>query len=129
MLRANYDVQFLLDPMAVIDYVIKYKTKPEKRSETMFQLMRNVCLQERSSDEGRASLVAQMMNTFVGSRDYGDVETAHLTSLLPLMDWSVVFSAPYRLDGRREREDDPDAEVAFGSTREEWYIRRCAAFC
>lgn len=47
VLRANYDVQFLLDPVAVVDYVIKYKTKPEKRSETMFQLMRNLCLQEQ----------------------------------------------------------------------------------
>ena len=127
VVRANYDVQFLLDPVAVIDYVIKYKSKPEKRSETMMQLMRNVCQQELRHDKGRRNLIAQMLNVFVGARDYGDVETSHILCLLPLMNWSVVFSDPFRMNGQRERQKDPDQEAAFSRTKEEWYINRCRA--
>ena len=37
---SNYDVQFIVDYHALVEYLVKYKTKPEKRSDTYKELMK-----------------------------------------------------------------------------------------
>jgi len=125
-IRANYDVQFVLDPVAVIEYIVKYKTKPEKRSETFKNLMRQVVL-DADAETSLHGLCSQMINLFTGNRDYGDVECCHLLQQLPLMEWSVVFGETFHMDGRRRLDSSGDeGSDAFTASLEEWYINRPA---
>lgn len=127
-IRANYDIQFVLDPVAVIEYIVKYKTKPEKKSDTFKTLMRQVVQDADAEDTTLRGLCAQMINLFTGNRDYGDVECFHLLQQLPLMEWSVVFSETFHMDSRRRMNDnDNDAcRSAFKASLEEWYVSRPA---
>ena len=125
-LRANYDIQFVLDPVAVIEYIVKYKTKPEKRSDTFKALMRQVAQDADAEDTTVPGLCAQMINLFTGNRDYGDVECFHLLQQLPLMEWSVVFSEIFHMDSRRRLNDNDDSGGAFKASLEEWYVNRPA---
>jgi hypothetical protein len=127
-IRANYDIQFVLDPVAVIEYIVKYKTKPEKKSDTFKALLREV-VQEADAGGSLPGLCAQMINLFTGNRDYGDVECFHLLQQLPLMEWSVVFSETFHMDGRRKLNDNDNdsSDCAFKASTEEWYVNRPAA--
>ena len=130
-IRANYDIQFVLDPVAVIEYIVKYKTKPEKRSDTFKALMRQVVQDADAEQTTLPGLCAQMINLFTGNRDYGDVECCHLLQELPLMEWSVVFSDTFNMDGRRRLSLTGDGggasdQVAFTASLEEWYVNRPA---
>jgi hypothetical protein len=114
--------------VAVIEYIVKYKTKPEKKSDTFKALMRQVVQDADAEDTTLRGLCAQMINLFTGNRDYGDVECFHLLQQLPLMEWSVVFSETFHMDSRRRMNDnDNDAcGSAFKASLEEWYVNRPA---
>ena len=34
LVSVNYDLQFVLDPVSCVEYIVKYKTKPETHTET-----------------------------------------------------------------------------------------------
>jgi hypothetical protein len=106
--------------------IVKYKTKPEKRSETFKNLMRQVVL-DADAETSLHGLCSQMINLFTGNRDYGDVECCHLLQQLPLMEWSVVFGETFHMDGRRRLDSSGDeGSDAFTASLEEWYINRPA---
>ena len=118
-----------LTPLLMGAQIVKYKTKPEKRSDTFKDLMRKLVLDADAEQTTLSGLCAQMINLFTGNRDYGDVECCHLLQGLPLMEWSVVFSDTFHMDGRRRLsnggQDDTD-QVAFTASLEEWYVNRPA---
>ena len=83
--QGNYDVQFVLDPHAVVEYIVKYKTKPEKRSETYKDMMKELVKTTDVSTQSMAGMCASLMNVLSGNRDFGDVETCHQLNQLELM--------------------------------------------
>jgi len=139
--QGNYDVQFVLDPHAVVEYIVKYKTKPEKRSETYKDMMKELVKTADVSTQSMAGMCASLMNVLSGNRDFGDVETCHQLNQLELMKWSRVFSGVFQMDGRtglakpaEEAEEDgdrqprkpvePEKERAFTKSVETWYVQR-----
>ena len=112
----------------LLPQIVKYKTKPEKKSETFKNLMRQVVQDADPEQTTLPGLCSQMINLFTGNRDYGDVECCHLLQELPLMEWSVVFSETFHMDGRRRLGSSCDeaSEDAFTASLEEWYVNRPA---
>jgi hypothetical protein len=87
-LRANYDIQFVIDYASVIDYIVKYMGKQEGKSDTYLNMMSNVFKKSSNNDATMAQLCAAAMNEVIGKRDYSDTEVAHLLNGLPLMEFS-----------------------------------------
>ena len=120
---------------------MKYKTKPEKRSETYKDMMKELVKTTDVSTQSMAGMCASLMNVLSGNRDFGDVETCHQLNQLELMKWSRVFSGVFQMDGRtglakpaEEAEEDgarlprkpaePEKERAFTKSVETWYVQR-----
>ena len=124
--RVNYDIQFVLDYAAVIDYVsppqlsnpvltvsalhpnwcvsqlqiVKYMGKPEGKSDTFRTMMANV-FKSSADDATMAQLCAAAMNEVIGKRDYSDTEVSHLLNGLPIMEFSDSFSDPFGMSESR----------------------------
>ena len=131
---SNYDVQFIVDYHALVEYLVKYKTKPEKRSDTYKELMKLAASEADPTGDSVQKVFAQMLNVLSG-RDYGDVETAHLNNRLEIMEWSVVFSRNYYHDGRKALRNGRAGEEADGNSADQpafttamrtWYVQRPA---
>ena len=137
-IQANYDVQFVIDAHAVVEYLVKYKTKPEKRSQTYKDMMKVLAKATDATTQTMAGMCASLINVLSGNRDFGDVETCHQLNQSELMWWSRVFSQPFQMDGRQalakapeERDEDdtsaPQAteqKKAFTKSKETWYVQR-----
>ena len=137
-IQANYDVQFVIDAHAVVEYLVKYKTKPEKRSQTYKDMMKILAKATDATTQTMAGMCASLINVLSGNRDFGDVETCHQLNQSELMWWSRVFSQPFQMDGRQAlakapEEGDEDApsapqateqKKAFTKSKETWYVQR-----
>ena len=128
--RGNYDIQFVIDYTSVIDYIVKYIGKPEGRSDTFRNLMKNV-FKTASSDATMTQLCAAAMNEVIGKRDFSDTEVSHLLNQLPIVEFSDVFSNIFNMTVRRglakppaEGEEVDSASVGVLPAVEEWYTCR-----
>lgn len=71
--RRNYDVQFVLDYPAVIDYLLKYIGKPEASSHFYKNVMSGV-FQTSEVTQSLSHICAAAMNEVLGRRDFTDTE-------------------------------------------------------
>jgi hypothetical protein len=81
--QANTDVSPCTDPRAVIEYVVKYATKAEKKSPAYRDLAATLV---PFVNEARPfqSLVTKLLNKLIGDRDYSAQEVCHYLLDLPL---------------------------------------------
>ena len=92
--KANMDMQLILDPGKVADYMTKYVTKADvqltKSTERLFKTTL-----ERSVSEGRADpaqyTLKKMMSRLMGERELCQQETAHLILGIPMVQCSHSF--------------------------------------
>jgi hypothetical protein len=81
---ANTDINFCTGRKSVLEYIAKYISKPEKKTETYKELMQRV-LPSVSSNNPVLSAASKLMNQLVGERDWSAQEVCHLLDL-PLLD-------------------------------------------
>ncbi len=96
--RANVDMQYCVSKHKVIEYITKYATKCEPRSQTLKEVYANIV----------KSLTVHLSKLFsVGDRDYSAQETCHLLLQLPLIkstrDYTILS-----LDGSRQVVEHPE---------------------
>ena len=131
--RGNYDIQFIIDYASVVEYVLKYVGKPEGKSDTFKEFMRNV-FRNADPNDNMVKLCAEAINVQLGKRDFSDTEICHLLNELPLMEYSDCFSDVFHMDGRQLIEMpagkcDVDLKASFARiSREQWYSSRPACY-
>ncbi|KAF1940402.1 hypothetical protein EJ02DRAFT_325295, partial [Clathrospora elynae] len=111
--QANTDVSPCTDPKAVIEYVVKYATKAEKKSPSYRDLASNI-IPFVNENQPAMSLVAKLLNKLIGDRNYSAQEVCHYLLNLPLKHSSRAFitvnlrpedqhSHLYRVEGEETR--------------------------
>ena len=98
--RGNVDMQYCVSKRRVIEYIAKYATKCEPRSETMKQVYTSIVRNLRD-DSSALQVIQKLLINSVGERDFSAQETCHLLLYLPLIKSTrdhVILS----LDGSRE---------------------------
>ena len=126
--RANVDAQYILDQGALINYILKYQTKAEKKSalfQRMFKDLVSEAMKELRKDSGAAvtvtSIMRKCLNKTIGDRDYSSVETCHMLQGIELWNCSRAFK-PCRTDGdvmvKYREKDIPDDERGEGEGEE-----------
>lgn len=88
--RANVDLKPILSIHAALQYVSKYASKAEPRSEAFSNILGNI-LKESSEDEGITTPVQKLLLHSVAERDISAQETCHLLLSLPLYHSSRQF--------------------------------------
>jgi ATP-dependent DNA helicase PIF1 len=88
--QANTDISPCTDPHAVIEYVVKYATKAEKKSASYCDLAGTLIpfINEKRPFQ---SLVTKLMNKLIGDRDFSAQEVCHYLLNLPLQHSSRSF--------------------------------------
>ena len=75
--RANVDMQVIVSPYAVGEYIVKYATKSEPQSTTLKDTFKMITESMFTDDPARKAVSKFLMKT-VGERDYSAQETCHL---------------------------------------------------
>src|SRR5271170_74749 len=103
---ANTDIQPPTSLRAVLSYIGKYVSKPEKSSASYTELQAQVlpCINDRAP---LLSFVSKMLNKLIGERDWSAQEVSHILLQLPVQYCSREVVT---LDCRPE-EDQPDLLV------------------
>lgn len=84
---ANTDISACTSLQQVVDYVAKYCSKSEKKSETFAQIGK--ALMPRVKDQNPLiSFTSKLLNQLVAERDYSKQEVSHLLLGLPLQEGS-----------------------------------------
>jgi hypothetical protein len=122
---ANTDVNPATSSRAVINYIAKYCSKAEKKSETYTDLLRQVLpkLNERTP---LFSLASKLMNKLIGERDWSAQEVCHILLGLPLQEGSrQVISLDCRPDDKQDtRVSIEDDEITAGQSALDKYKSR-----
>ena len=77
-------MQYCVSKHRVIEYITKYVTKCEPRSETMKEVYTNI-VQNLRDDSTALQVVQKLLINSVGERDFSAQETCHLLLQLPLV--------------------------------------------
>ena len=104
--RGNVDMQFCISKRKVIEYITKYATKCEPRSQTMKEVYTNI-VRDLKDDSTSLKVVQKLLINSVGERDFSAPETCHLLLQLPLVKSTrdyIILS----LDGSRQVEERPE---------------------
>jgi hypothetical protein len=90
--RANSDFQLIVDPVAVMEYMCKYASKPEKASQEAVAIFRKVA---STADDTISTLtfLRKGMLQMSGARDYGAPEIAFTSLHLPLVSCNLIFES------------------------------------
>src|SRR5437763_10412040 len=99
---ANTNVNPPTSTKAVINYIAKYCSKAEKKSETYSDLLRQI-LPRLNEHTPLFSLASKLMNKFIGERDWSAQEVCHILLGLPLQEGSRQVVT---LDCRPEHSQD-----------------------
>src|SRR5436309_372153 len=122
---ANTDVNPPTSSKAVINYIAKYCSKAEKKSETYSDLLRQILprLNERTP---LFSLASKLMNKFIGERDWSAQEVCHILLGLPLQEGSrQVISLDCRPEDKQDtRVAIEDDEITAGQSALDKYKSR-----
>ena len=112
---ANTDMSPCTNAAAVLNYLAKYASKAEEKSESYKEIFHNVTRQvSNTSRRPLLSAVTKMLNSLIGERDWPAQEVSHLLLDLPLVECSRRFRT---LDLRPEAHmtmeiDDGEIRVA-----------------
>ena len=82
--RGNVDMQYCVSKHRVIEYITKYTTKCEPRSETMKEVYTNI-VRSLNDDSSALKLIQKLLINSVGERDFSAQETCYLLLQLPLI--------------------------------------------
>ena len=112
--RANVDMQYCVSKHKVIEYITKYATKCEPRSQTMKEVYTNI-VRNLKDDSSALKVVQKLLINSVGERDFSAQETCHLLLQLPLVkstrDYTILS-----LDGSRQVEERPEEDGTSQAT-------------
>ena len=103
--RANVDMQYCVSKCKVIEYITKYATKCEPRSQTMKEVYSNI-VRTLKDDSSALKVVQKLLINSVG-RDFSAQETCHLLLQLPLVKSTTDYTI-LSLDGSRQVEEQPE---------------------
>ena len=107
--RANVDLQAIVDTDLSIQYMAKYATKGEPRSQSASEIL-TACVNRLDNTDMASSALRRAMIQVAGERDIGSQETAHMLLGKPLYSCTYSFLC-VSLDGsRRVRTGDEDDE-------------------
>ncbi len=122
--RGNVDMQYCVSKRRVIEYITKYATKCEPRSQTMKEVYTNI-VRNLKDDSSALKVVQKLLINSVGERDFSAQETCHLLLQLPLIK-STRDHTMLSLDGSRQVEERPDeaTSTATVSSILDHYIQR-----
>ena len=122
---ANTDVNPPTSSKAVINYITKYCSKAEKKSEMYSDLLRQILprLNERTP---LFSLASKLLNKFIGVRDWSAQEVCHILLGLPLQEGSrQVISLDCRPEDKQDtRVTIEDDEITAGQSALDKYKSR-----
>ena len=77
-------MQYCVSKHKVINYITKYATKSEPRSQTMKEVYANIA-QNLNDESSALQVVQKLLTNSVGERDISAQETCHLLLQLPLV--------------------------------------------
>ena len=125
--RANCDIQIVLDYHACIEYLVKYTSKAEKKSQGLRHLLHK-CVSMASSGSQSSTVFRKMMMKALGERDVSAQEVMH--QLLSSKFYSSSFKVlPVSLDGSRKlKKQQSEAEVLTDESVLDVYAQR-ERFC
>jgi hypothetical protein len=95
---ANTDVNPCTGSRSVLEYIAKYVSKPEKKTETYKEIMQRI-LPSINSNNPILSAVSKLMNQLVGERDWSAQEVSHLLLDLPLVNSSSMSTSGLKTSG------------------------------
>lgn len=98
--RGNVDMQYCVSKHKVINYITKYATKTEPRSQTMKEAFANIT-RNMNDDSSALQVIQKLLINSVGERDLSAQETCHLLLQLPLVK-STRDHTILSLDGSRQ---------------------------
>ena len=84
------DFQPILSRHAVLNYISKYATKAEAKSESYYQMLSRLS-QCSPPDAPTITVVRKVLTEIVSDRDIGARETCHMLQKLPLVKCSHSF--------------------------------------
>ena len=87
----NTDIQSLTNLQAVLSYITKYVSKPEKASISYLEMQAQI-LPYMNSRAPLLSFVSKMLNKVIAERDWSAQEVSHILLQLPVQSssWAVV---------------------------------------
>ena len=112
--RGNVDMQYCVCKHKVIEYITKYATKCEPRSETMKEVFTNI-VQNLKDDSSALQVVQKLLINSVGERDLSAQETCHLLLQLPLVKCTRDYTV-LSLDGSRQVQDEQPEDSTSRAT-------------
>jgi len=107
---ANTDISPCTGSKAVLEYLAKYVSKPEKQTESYEELMKRL-LPSINTNRPVLSAVTKLMNQLIAERDWSAQEVCHILLDLPLQHGSrQVLNVDVR------PEDQQDQRFVFGDS-------------
>ncbi len=119
---ANVDMQYCVSKRKVIEYITKYATKCEPRSQTMKEVYSNI-VRKLKDDSSALKIVHKLLVNSVGERDFSAHETCHLFFQLPLVK-STRHYIILSLDQVGERPEDGETSRGTAPTILDHYTHR-----
>ncbi len=119
-------MQYCVSKRRVIEYITKYATKCEPRSQTMKEVYTNI-VRNLKDDSSALKVVQKLLINSVGERDFSAQETCHLLLQLPLIK-STRDHTMLSLDGSRQVEEQPEDSTSRATVSSilDHYIHRIA---
>ena len=108
--RGNVNMQYCVSKHRVIEYITKYATKCEPRSQTLKEVYTNI-VRNLKDNSSALQLIQKLLTNSVGERDFSAQETCHLLLQLPLVKSTrdhVILS----LDGSCQVHEQPDDSIS-----------------
>jgi len=124
---ANTDITCCTGSKAVLNYLGKYVTKPEKKTASYQDLVREI-LQTVDSRHPLGSVIRKLLNRLIGERDWSAQEINHILLDLPMVETTRVI-IPVDLRPESEQSDrytynDTTDELNRGKSLLEKYAQR-----
>ena len=121
--RANVDMQYCMSKKKVIQYVAKYATKSENRSESLKDIYATIVRNLKDDDRSLKAVQKLLMKT-LSERDFSAQETCHLLLQLP-MSLSTREYVYLSLDGSREIQNNlEEGSTATALSTLDKYVER-----
>ena len=112
--RGNVDQQYCVSNHKVINYITKYATKSEPRSQTMKEVYSKIA-RNLNDDSSALQVVQKLLTNSVGERDLSAQETCHLLLQLPLVK-STRDHTTLSLNGSRQVQEMQSNDSATPAT-------------
>ena len=122
---ANCDIQPILDQTALVNYILKYAMKTEKKSLAFIDAFKEILKGAARADLDVKTVCMKALNHGVADRDYTAQEVSHVLLGLPLVHMSRAH-VPLSFSGSVEvlPDDDGEPTTCKKPTFVDWYTAR-----